>query len=66
MNVAGLSTHPASLIVDAISMAVTRKAQDAAELQGQAVVKLLQQAGEVQQMIVARTNQDGSRLDLTA
>ncbi len=47
-------------------MAVTRKAQDAAELQGQAVVKLLQQAGEVQQMIVARTNQDGSRLDLTA
>ena len=47
-------------------MAVARKAQDAAELQGRVVVKLLQQAGDVQEMFVARTNQDGSRLYLTA
>ena len=60
------TTGPSALIADSISMAVARKAQDAAELQGRVVVKLLQQAGDVQEMFVARTNQDGSRLYLTA
>lgn len=69
MTVAGASALSQAQVANQVGMAVARKSLDAAKLQGQAAISLLQQAADMQKQMVQNVSLEpgkGVNLDVLA